>query len=181
MNKKLELILKIRIAIPGDAVALSKLKCETFRETFLEDGFNIGYAPDDLAAFEAESYSAEKIMEQLADPEHRTWIAENGDGRLIGYVHVGPCHLAHPEVQEADGEVYQLYLRREAQGSGAGRDLFNLALEYLTEARSGSLWLGVWSGNDKAIAFYEKAGFTHVGDYGFKVGATTDHEFIYRR
>lgn len=173
--------MEIRIATLGDAVALAQLKCETFRETFLEDGFNIGYAPEDLAAFEMESYSPEKITAQLADPEHRTWVAESDDGRLLGYVHVGPCHLPHPEVKETDGEVYQLYLRREAQGSGAGRALFNLALEYLTEARPGSLWLGVWSGNDKAIAFYERAGFTHVGDYGFNVGSTTDHEFIYRR
>jgi len=39
----------------------------------------------------------------------------------------------------------------------------------------------VWSGNAKAIAFYEKAGFRKVGTYDFKVGEATDLEFIYRR
>jgi hypothetical protein len=28
---------------------------------------------------------------------------------------------------------------------------------------------------------YEKRGFVRVGEYGFKVGETIDHEFIFRR
>ena len=43
------------------------------------------------------------------------------------------------------------------------------------------IWLGVWSGNDKAQAFYAKRGFAKVGEYRFRVGETLDHEFIMRR
>lgn len=41
--------------------------------------------------------------------------------------------------------------------------------------------MGVWSGNHKAQRFYRAYGFDKVGEYGFPVGAWTDHEFIFRR
>lgn len=171
----------IRVATLADAAALADLKRETFRETFLQDGFGIDYPPDDLAAYEARSYSVETISAQLVDPQCRTWVAENDDGTLVGYAHAGPCKLPHPEVADGSGEIHQIYLRRGIQGTGAGRALFDAALHYLAETRPGPVWLGVWSGNAKAIAFYERAGFRQVGTYHFQVGESTDLEYIYRR
>ncbi|KEZ07058.1 acetyltransferase [Burkholderia sp. MSh2] len=171
----------IRVATLSDAVPLAELKRDTFRETFLQDGFDLGYPPDDLAAYEAHTYSVEAVTAQLADPQYRTWVAESDDGGLVGYAHAGPCKLPHPEVADGSGEIHQIYLRRSTQGTGAGRALFDSALDYLAAERPGPVWLGVWSGNAKAIAFYEKAGFRQVGTYDFKVGDSTDLEFIYRR
>ncbi|WP_272546605.1 GNAT family N-acetyltransferase [Burkholderia cepacia] len=171
----------IRVATLSDAIPLAELKRDTFRETFLQDGFGIDYPPNDLAAYEARTYSVETITGQLNDPECRTWVAESDDGTLVGYAHAGPCKLPHPDVAEGSGEIHQIYLRRGTQGTGAGRALFDSALDYLATERPGPVWLGVWSGNAKAIAFYEKAGFTRVGTYDFKVGESTDLEFIYRR
>ncbi|WP_423395095.1 GNAT family N-acetyltransferase [Burkholderia sp. LMG 21824] len=171
----------IRVATPSDAIPLAELKSDTFRETFLHDGFGIDYPPHDLAAYEAQAYSVETITGQLNDPQCRTWVAENDDGQLVGYAHAGPCKLPHPEVTDGSGEIHQIYLRRGTQGTGAGRALFDFALDYLATERPGPVWLGVWSGNAKAIAFYEKAGFERVGTYEFKVGEATDLEFIYRR
>jgi diamine N-acetyltransferase len=127
------------------------------------------------------AYSVAAITEQLGDPQCRTWVAEGDDGTLVGYAHAGPCKLPHPEVADGSGEIHQIYLRRGTQGTGAGRALFDAALAYLAATRPGPVWLGVWSGNAKAIAFYEKAGFKRVGTYDFKVGESTDLEFIYRR
>jgi RimJ/RimL family protein N-acetyltransferase len=39
----------------------------------------------------------------------------------------------------------------------------------------------VWSENHGAQRFYAREGFEKVGEYGFKVGRTVDHEFILRR
>ncbi|WP_176314674.1 GNAT family N-acetyltransferase [Burkholderia vietnamiensis] len=170
----------IRIANASDSGSLAILKRATFRETFV-DGFGIHYRAEDLAAYEAANYSEEIVRGQLCDPERRTWVVEATDCSLLGYVHVGPCKLPHPEVKHEDGEICQLYLRRDAQGTGAGRRLLDHAIAFLAEARPGAVWLGVWSGNERAIAFYEGAGFRRVGGYDFEVGASTDHEFIYRR
>lgn len=169
----------IRPARPGDADALAELKLTTFRETFL-DGFGIPYPPDDLAIFEADSYSSRVVSGELADPERATWVAER-DGRLLAYARVGPSKLPHPEVRPGAGELYQLYARGEAQGLGLGRSLLTIALDHLAVTRPGPIWLGVWSGNLKAQTVYAARGFAKVGGYRFPVGNWYDDEFIFRR
>ena len=168
-----------RVARIDEVAALAALKLQTFRETFLEDGFGIAYPADDLAIFE-EGYSEEQVRRELSDPRHTTWVGEE-DGRLLGYAHVGPCKLPHPDVRDGDGELYQLYLLRQAQGTGLGRTLLDIALAHLEKTRPGPIWLGVWSGNTKAQAVYAKRGFTKAGEYEFPVGSWKDHEFILKR
>lgn len=169
----------IRGALPEDVDRLAALKLETFRETFI-DGFAIPYPAADLRAFEDASYSPGTIAAELADPKRATWVAERG-GRLLGYAQVGPCKLPHPEASRDHGELYQLYVRGEAQGLGLGRDLLAVALRHLEATHPGPIWLGVWSGNHKAQKVYRKAGFAKVGDYKFPVGSWHDEEFIFRR
>jgi len=170
----------IRPARPDDVSALADLKLATFRQTFLGEGFGIPYPPADLAAFEAASYALPAIAAELADSGKQSWVAE-ADGRLLGYAQVGPCKLPHADARPEHGELYQLYVMREAQGRRLGKMLLEAALAHLAEQRPGPVWLGVWSGNDKAQAVYAAAGFTKVGDYRFKVGNWYDEEYIFRR
>lgn len=171
----------IRLARPDDRAALSRLKLETFRETFVEE-FAIPYPPDDLAVFEEQAYGEATIAAELANPELTVWVAEDADtGALVGYAKVGPCHLPHPEARPEHGELYQLYVRRSAQGTGLGARLLTTALDHLAATRPGPLWLGVWSGNHRAQAVYGKRGFHMVGEYRFPVGAWLDVDYIFRR
>jgi ribosomal protein S18 acetylase RimI-like enzyme len=170
----------IRAARADDAAALAALKLETFRQTFLEDGFAIPYPPADLATFEAESYAIDVIAREIADPSRATWVAQGEDG-LLAYAQVGPCKLPHPEVGEDAGELYQLYALKSAQGLGLGGRLLDLSLDHLARTRPGPIWLGVWSGNARAQAVYAKRGFAKIGDYRFKVGSWYDEEYIFRR
>jgi len=167
----------IRPADPADAPALAALKRRTFRETFLED-FAVPYPPDDIAAFEAETYSLEQVESELRDAKHATWIALK-DNVMLGYAHIGPCKLPHPDVREGDREIYQIYLAREAQGDGLGKQLMGVVMDALKDAHP--IWLGVWSGNDRAQGFYAGYGFGTAGEYKFKVGDWYDHEFVFRR
>ena len=169
----------IRLATPEDAARLSELSHLTFRETFLE-GFAIPYPPEDMEVFVEASYSLEATVERLADPAQITWIAEV-DGASIAYANAGPCHLPHPEAQGGHGELYRIYVARDAQGLGVGTALLDIALAWLEQTFEGPLWLGVWSGNVKAQRLYAAYGFTKAGEYEFPVGAWRDHEFIFRR
>ncbi len=174
-----EPMIDIRLARPDDIDALAQLKLETFRETFIA-GFAIPYPPADLAIFEEKAYSPASIAIELADAAITTWIAER-DGRLLGYAKIGPCHLPHPEARPEHGELYQLYVRGEAQGLGLGSLLLTHALDHLAVTRPGPVWLGVWSGNLKAQEVYVKRGFSKVGEYRFPVGTWYDEEYIFRR
>ena len=172
--------MKLRLARAEDAAALAALKLATFRETFIE-GFRIPYPPADLALFEAETYGPVRVAAEIADSAHRNWMAEDEQGVLAGYAHAGPCKLPHTQARPEHGELYQLYVRGSAQGRGAGRLLMDAALDWLAQARPGPVWLGVWSGNDRAQTVYAARGFRTVGEYDFKVGNWCDHEFIMRR
>lgn len=170
----------IRLAVAGDAAALTRLGERTFRETFLE-GFAVPYPAVDLSVWLPQAYNDAKFAHRIASPDHGVWIAEDRAGAAIGYATAGPCGLPHPEARDGEGELYQLYVTREGQGTGLGARLFDVATGWLEQRFGPRLWLGVWSGNLKAQAFYRKRGFDKVGDYLFPVGAWRDEEFIFRR
>ena len=163
--------MSVRRAHADEADALAALGAETFVETF-----GHLYPPADLADFLAEAYAPSLYARWAADPRFGLWVAER-DGRPIGHAVAGPCHLPHAEVTPDCGELWRLYVRREAQGQGLGGDLLEVALDWL--ARPGRrLWIGVWSENLGAQRLYARYGFSKVGEYAFSVGETRDREFI---
>lgn len=169
----------IRPAAPSDATVLAELGRRTFVETFVE-GFKVGYPDEDLQPFLEQAYSAESFARKIADPDLAVWIAQDASGPLA-YATAGPNTLPHPDAQAADGELQRLYVAQEAQGLGLGRRLLETALEWLQARHPGPLWIGVWSGNDKAQRLYARYGFEKAGEYEFPVGRVRDREFILRR
>ncbi len=166
--------ISLRRAAPADAEALTELGRITFAETFAHL-----YPPEDLATFQAEAHTPERYAGWAVDPGYGLWIAEQ-EGRAIGYALAGPCHLPHPEVTPGCGELWRVYVRREAQGSGLGGRLLSAALDWLSRPGR-DLWIGVWSDNHGAQRLYTRHGFEKVGEYEFPVGKQRDHEFILRR
>lgn len=169
----------IRRAELADAHTLSELGRRTFIETFVE-GFAVGYPPGDLAPFLESAYAPAAIASTLEDPLCAAWIAERG-GVALAYATAGPNGLPHPEATRDDGELYRLYVAREAQGTGLGRMLLDTALAWLERDGPRRLWIGVWSGNLNAQRLYARYGFGKVGEYEFPVGRVRDREFILRR
>ena len=165
----------IRKAGASDAQALSKVAAATFTETF-----GHLYPPQDLANFLAQSYSVASMQADLADPRKGVWLVE-AEGQVIGYAQAGPCGLPHPEVTDACGELKRFYLLQGRQGGGVGGRLFDAVMGWLQSDGPRTVWIGVWSENFGAQRFYERRGFVKVGEYGFPVGDTVDHEFILRR
>lgn len=148
------------------------------RETFAET-FGHLYPAADLVAFLAEAHAPGLYAGWAFDPAFGLWVGES-EGALVGYALAGPCHLPHPDVTAACGELWRLYVRAEAQGAGLGVRLLERALDWL-ERPGRRLWVGVWSENLGAQRLYARYGFSKVGDYDFSVGDIRDHEFILAR
>ncbi|MBX7250297.1 MAG: GNAT family N-acetyltransferase, partial [Caulobacteraceae bacterium] len=140
----------IRPAEPRDVAALSALGGQTFVDTFVH-GYGIPYPKADLDAFLEDSFGEFATARALTDPEQRWWVAEDLGGRLGGFAQTGPCSLPHAEASKANGELKRLYIGKHAQGHGLGTKLLELALADIAERFTGPEWIGVWSGNDKAI------------------------------
>ncbi len=102
------------------------------------------------------------------------------DEVCIGYCKYGNVELPIPHAPE-DREIHRLYVSAAYQAHGVGRMLFTHALEDETMRAAGSLFLGVWEDNAKALAFYARFGFTPVGEYLYYVGTHADREIILRR
>jgi diamine N-acetyltransferase len=166
----------IRRATPADAEPLAKLAVDTFTETF---GYL--YPPQDLASFLATKLTSESYLRALRDADCSVWIAQGLDERFVGFVNAGPCQLPVDALEERAGEIRQLYVRREARGARIGTRLLAEALDWLEEQRRRPVYVGVWSENHRAQRLYARHGFEKVGEYGFHVGTTVDHEFILRR
>ncbi len=164
----------VREATLGDLAALTELTRVTFAETFTH------YPEEELAAYLAQHYSADRIRHALSVPTRRTWLAEGGGG-LLGYAVAGDADLPHPEITERAGQLHRLYLRPPAKGLGIGRRLMDTALDWLASQGRGPVYLGVWEKNLRAQDFYRSYGFRRVGDYQYPVGSTVDLEFILRR
>lgn len=166
----------IRRAAPEDAVPLARLAADTFTDTF-----GHLYSPEHLEEFLTTRHSPERYAELLRDPACAVWLAVGSAGELVGFASVGPCHLPVENLEPAAGELRQLYVRREAQKAKIGTQLLETALQWLEESGYRPVYLGVWSENYRAQRLYGRYGFEKVGEYGFRVGATVDHEFILRR
>lgn len=169
----------IRPARPQDAPALGVLGRQTFVDTFVT-GFGIPYPPADLNAFLDASFDLAPTQKKMAEPGCAWWVVEH-DGELLAFANAGPNGLPHPEAKAGDLELRRLYVAKAAQGLGLGTKLLTLALDWMQTNADGPLWIGVWSGNDKAQRLYAAYGFEKVGEYDYPVGAWRDREFILRR
>ena len=169
----------IRPARTDDAAALGALGRQTFVDTFVE-GFGIPYPKADLKAFLDASFDPEPTRKKLAEPGCAWWVAER-NGELLAFANVGPNGLPHPDARPEHMELRRLYVSKAAQGLGLGTKLLTLSLDWMEAHTQGPLWIGVWSGNDKAQRLYAAYGFEKAGEYDYPVGAWRDREFILRR
>jgi ribosomal protein S18 acetylase RimI-like enzyme len=173
MTAELEAL--IRRAEARDATQLAQLGAATFTETF-----GHLYPPEDLHAYLSTAHSVDAWTRVLADAQRAIWLAEL-DGTPIGYIVVGACKLPVKDLEPTAGEVQQLYVLSRHHNLKLGTRLMDTGLAWLASQDRRPLYIGVWSENFGAQRFYARYGFSKVGDYGFPVGNTVDHEFILKR
>jgi ribosomal protein S18 acetylase RimI-like enzyme len=168
--------LTIRRAVATDAAALALVTERTFTETF-----GHLYPPEDLAEYIAKHCAPDSCRKLLEDPKVGAWLIGAHGDTPVGYATAGPCKLPVENREPNAGEIRQLYVLSTHQNQQLGAKLLDAALGWLAEQRFSPLYIGVWSQNYGAQRFYGRYGFTKVGEYGFPVGKTVDHEFILKR
>ena len=158
----------IRPAGVADAPWLAALAERTFRETYTAHN-----TPENMERYVAAHFAPALQAAELADPRCITLVAEVED-RPAGYTQLG--HGPAPEcVTGRDPvEIMRFYVDRPWHGQGLAQELMRAATQHAQAAGARTLWLGVWEGNPRAIAFYRKCGFAEVGTHTFVFG--TDHQ-----
>ena len=80
-----------------------------------------------------------------------------------------------------DLEIRRIYLLSRFHGGGLGARLMATALEGARDLGAPRVWLGVYDGNARAIAFYGRQGFAPAGRRDFRVGARTYDDLVMAR
>ena len=168
--------LLIRRASVSDAAALAVITERTFTETF-----GHLYPPEDLAEYLRGTCTPEAARKLIDDPKVGAWLIGADGSAPVGYVTAGGCKLPVENREPNAGEIRQLYVLATHQNQRLGARLLDVALRWLDEQNFSPLYIGVWSQNEGAQRFYGRYGFKKVGEYGFPVGKTIDHEFILKR
>jgi ribosomal protein S18 acetylase RimI-like enzyme len=161
-----------RDAAVSDAAALAEFSARTFVDTF-----GHLYPPEDLRAFLANTYGKAVQAEEIADSETRYTLALR-DERIVGYCKMGAVDMD----VDAEGarELHRLYVDSDTKGAGVAQALMDDMLAWARAHGARAVYLSVWENNYRAQRFYKRYGFEHVGEHKFMVGATADHDFIWR-
>jgi diamine N-acetyltransferase len=168
--------LRVRAALPQDAGPLSLLGGATFLESYAH------LLPvEDILAHVGKQHTAEKYATWLADPACHVLLATAPGGAPVGYLVATPPDLPLPDLDARDLEIRRIYLLSRFQGQGVGRWLMEEALAWATAAGRRRVLLGVYSRNERALAFYARLGFTQAGTRQFRVGVHDYHDFILQR
>lgn len=154
----------IRVGRAADAGSLAELAARTFRETFAADN-----RPEDMALHLATAYGISQQYAELTDPGITTILAEV-DGQLVGYAQLRAGAVPEVVNEESPIELWRFYVSQHWHGRGIAQALMK-SVENEAYRRGGrTLWLGVWERNDRAMAFYRKAGFVDAGSQLFMLG-----------
>lgn len=164
-----------RKALLDDAESLSYLGAATFLASFAFD-----HPGKPLIMHLATEHSAHYYAENLANPANHIVIGETPLGAPVGYAMMVPP--AHVELQQAgDFELKRFYLLGPWQGAGNGRALMDEVLNIARERGTKRLLLAVYENNHRAVAFYERTGFSPIGETVFMVGDVAFRDMVYAR
>ncbi|WP_174298668.1 GNAT family N-acetyltransferase [Sphingomonas bacterium] len=164
---------RLRAAGAGDADALSLVATATFLETYagILDGA-------DIVAHCRDRLTAAAFTALIADPMTRVTLAGHDiGGAPVGYMVVTPSRL--PIARDGDTELRRLYALASFHGGGLGPALMARAVAEARADGGARLLLGVYHGNARARRFYERSGFTIVGERPFRVGAAVYRDPVY--
>lgn len=162
----------VRRAIPADALVLSQVAEQTFRQTFEKDN-----KASDMELHCTEHFGRDVQYRELVDPNIVTLIAETEDG-IAGFAQV-KLDARQSAVHADDcSELNRFYVHHAFHGKGAAHNLMASVKSVVEATDSTHLWLGVWEHNPRAIAFYHKYGFEVVGEHMFKLGTDPQRDLI---
>ncbi|HSP74998.1 MAG TPA: GNAT family N-acetyltransferase [Cryobacterium sp.] len=173
-------MIEIRTATATDAAALAELAAATFALACPPHT-----SAESIAAFLGAVLAEGNFDAYLADPDRLILVAEE-DGGMLGYTMLVFAEPADDDARAAatirpTAELSKCYLRAETHGRGVATELMTATLDAARARGAAGSWLGVNQENARAIRFYQKNGFTTVGEKRFLVGGRYEDDFVLER
>jgi GNAT superfamily N-acetyltransferase len=104
-------------------------------------------------------------LNQIRQPQPRSSVrvAVHDAGDVVGFALTGPAVGPAASEDESVGQLYAIYVLAACWGTGIGYDLHRAAIDDLRAEGFSEAILWVLPGNARAIAFYERQGWSDRG------------------
>jgi ribosomal protein S18 acetylase RimI-like enzyme len=172
-NMKMDLL--FRKATVVDTSIIARIGAETFKGAFGAEN-----TPGDMEEYLNANFNPKTISSQIEDEFSTFLLGYEGDS-IFGYamLHEG----TPPDSLSGSNpiELVRFYVIGDVIGLGYGSELMRACLDEATRMGFSTIWLGVWEKNARAIHFYEKWGFTNVGEKQFVLGSDVQTDLIMLR
>ena len=155
------------------APAIAYIGRTAFRKAFA----SVFHSRTDLDEYLEYTYCVDKIAGSLRKENNRYFLA-TADGLPVGFVKVKRHSLNDQLDSVFQAELQKLYVLREYHGKGVGQALMNAVNSFVQSLEPECLWLDTYIGNERAIRFYERNGFTKAGTHHFTIGSQTFEYFL---
>jgi ribosomal protein S18 acetylase RimI-like enzyme len=147
----------LRPAEASDALCLCALATQVFLETYATSGIRPALAREVQSKF-----SIAALMERLSDRAVRITVAER-EAHLVAFSELvlGANHSLVGASSAA--ELTTLYVQSPFVRQGIGKRLLRGAEVLAASQAASTLWLTVWVGNERALAFYASQDYEELG------------------
>ncbi len=170
MEKKIQ----IRAAGIEDAGLIRKIARETFMETYGEMN-----TPENMESYLQSQFSEENILQEFQSNHARFFLAYL-DGVPVAFTKVRDDRKAKKLEQVKALEIQRIYVLLEYQGFSLGKAMLDMIKLLAHQEGYQTIWLQVWQKNNKAIRFYQKAGFCVFETASFLLGDSNQQDFLMR-
>lgn len=125
-------------------------------------------APADISAYVASKFSLAAIEEELNDTKNIFHIIYHND-KPAGYSKI-ILNCTYPGIESKNvTKLERLYLLQEFHDKKLGLQLFSFIADLSKKEKQEGMWLYVWIENERAVAFYKRAGFEIIDHGDFKI------------
>ncbi|MAJ51579.1 MAG: GNAT family N-acetyltransferase [Flammeovirgaceae bacterium] len=158
-----------------DLYHLISLSRETYYQAF--KAFN---TRENMNDYVMRAFSKEQLLAEMKDHQSSFYFGIFQNQR-VGYLKLNEYDTASEGYEGPSIEVQRLYVQSDVQNLGMGHFLMEEAIKRARSKGFKFIWLGVWEHNEKALRFYEKFKFEHIGSHTFFMGDDPQKDFLLGR
>ena len=149
--------LVFRTAGASDALCIGVLATQVFLDTYATDGIRPSLAQEVL-----EQLSTNSICALFADPATSFIVAERAQ-HMVAFAQLTFGSIQPLAAVERAVELNRLYVQGRFTAKGIGKALLHRAEGLAASRGASTLWLTVWTRNQRALAFYASQQYQDVG------------------
>ena len=162
-------LMNVRPALVADAAAIAHVHVASWRSTYR------GLLADEFLDSLDTNTIAERWARLLGENSGGVYVASDGEN-VVGFASGGRERAGEDGYA---GELYAIYVLREAQGQGHGRRLIEAVVGGLRELGLGDMIVWVLRDNASGRGFYERLGGIYVRTQPITIGSTLLQEVSY--